>query len=74
MHTVFEPTQFTVPGSYSGPTRDSYDSGEEFSLDHWIEVCRLVDDEVFLNDDETPDSAEFPARDTVSEVEPAATY
>ncbi|HEV2325636.1 MAG TPA: hypothetical protein VGS10_16920 [Terracidiphilus sp.] len=26
------------------PILDSYDSGEEFSLYHWMELCKLVDE------------------------------
>ena len=77
MHTVFEPTHSTVRLSHCDLTLDSYDSGEEFSLHHWIEVCRLVDDDdVFLNDEGTPHVEEVgqDAQEPLSEVEPAAAY
>lgn len=77
MHTVFEPTHSIVRFSHRDLALDSYDSGEEFSLHHWIEVCRLVDDDdVFLNDERTPLVEEFGqgAQDPLSEMEPAAAY
>lgn len=51
---------------------DSYDCGEEFSLHHWMEVRRLVDDDAGLL--ETPDIEaleEIVQDTTISEVEPA---
>lgn len=53
---------------------DSYDCGEEFSLHHWIEVRRLVEDDAGLLDVETPDIEaleEIVQGSTMSEVEPA---
>ena len=43
------------------PILDSYDSGEECSLSHWIELCKLVDES------DLPE-AERPLELTASEV------
>ena len=47
--------------SSARPTLKSYDSGEECSFYHWIELCKLVDDS------EDPE-VEEPAEATMSEV------
>lgn len=43
------------------PALNSYDSGDECSFYHWIELCKLVDDS------ENPE-VEEPAEATMSEV------
>ena len=45
MHSVIQPTQTAASQSQKRPILYSYDSGEEFSFLHWIEVRKLVDDE-----------------------------
>lgn len=52
---------------------DSYDCGEEFSLHHWMEVCRLVEDDDDLLSVETPDLEALGeiVQGAISEVEPA---
>jgi hypothetical protein len=49
-----------IPSS-SKPVLQSYDSGQECSLSHWLEVCKLVDES-------EPAKAEEPLELTVSEV------
>jgi hypothetical protein len=44
MQILFEPVHAAVPRSHGSPAPDSYDSGEEFSLYHWIKVRSLVDE------------------------------
>lgn len=77
MYTVFDSTHMTVAGSRCNPILDSYDSAEEFSLYHWLEVRGLVDEEdASIGEDEISGSEELEhaAQDAVSEVEPAAAY
>lgn len=56
---------------------DSYDSGDEFSFNHWIEVCRLVD---LFDDPSLAEGIEYSweieeaLEETMSEVEPATAY
>lgn len=66
-----------VPRPHRRPILDSYDSGDEFSLHHWIEVCRLVDE----GDDPSSEEGivfspeiEKALEETMSEVEPATAY
>ena len=33
---------------FARPHPDSYDSASECSLDHWLEVCHLVDEEFVI--------------------------
>ena len=66
-----------VPRSHAGPGSGSYDSGEEFSFYHWMEVCRLVDEaEAPLMGDGLPRTPEFEEalKKTLSEVESATAY
>lgn len=44
MHSVLHP-QPAVSQTQKKPILDSYDSGEEFSFYHWVEVRKLVDNE-----------------------------
>ena len=44
MQALVEPTHAAVPRSHGRRRMDSYDSGEEFSFFHWIEICKLVDE------------------------------
>ena len=44
MQTVFASTYAANLRPHDRPRLDSYDSGEEFSMDHWIEVCKAVDE------------------------------
>lgn len=72
-----EPTHAAFPRSHGGPILDSCDSGEEFSLYHWVEVCKLVDEE-----DMPPANQGFPSpaeleedlERTWSEVKTATAY
>lgn len=59
MYPVLEPgPAFPQPAK---PILDSYDSAEECSFHHWIELCKLVDEG---NDPEIEELAEL----TTSEV------
>jgi hypothetical protein len=77
MQAMIESTHTAVPHSHGGPVLDSYGSGEEFSLYHWIEVCKLVDegDTVPMHEG-LPCSVEIEGglKETMSEVESAAAY
>lgn len=53
-HTVLRP-------SPSKPMLDSYDSGDECSFNHWLEVCKLIDES-------DPPELEEELEVTVSEV------
>ena len=56
---------------------DSFDSSEEYSLYHWIEVRKLVDEADMPFFDEGLEYAreiEKALGEAVSEVEPATTY
>jgi hypothetical protein len=44
MEAVLKAVETAVPQLHHRPSLNSYGAGEEFSLYHWIEVCRLVDD------------------------------
>ena len=77
MQALIETSHAAVPRSHGRPILDSYDSGEEFSFHHWIEVCKLVDEADEPATDEEPRySAEFEKalKETLSEVESSATY
>ncbi len=77
MQAILEPTQAAVPRSHGKPILDSYDSGEEFSFSHWMEVCKLVDEaDVPLEEEGLPFAAEMEEalQKTMSEMEPAAAY
>lgn len=67
-------THATLPFSRK-PLLDSYDSGEECSVDHWLQVCKLVDEvEVSSTENEFEFShLEESLEETILEVEPAAT-
>ena len=54
MQILFEPAHAAIPRSHGSPTPDSYDSGEEFSLYHWIKVSSLVDEEPTISEVESP--------------------
>jgi hypothetical protein len=56
MQGRLEQSHAVVPGSHVRPAVSSYGSGEEFSIYHWIEVRKLVDEGEFPLRDETPDS------------------
>ena len=45
MHSVLQPAHTLVSQPHNRPILDSYDSGEEFSFHHWVEVRKLVDSE-----------------------------
>jgi len=77
MQALIEGTLSAVPHSNGQPRLVSYDSGEEFSFYHWIEVCKLVDESDTPRMDEgLPCTAELEEalEETMSEVEPATTY
>lgn len=44
MPAISEVTLAADSHLHDRPIFDSYDSGEEFSFYHWIEVCELVDE------------------------------
>jgi len=56
-----------VPHKQEKPHPNSYDSGHEHSLDHWLEVYWLVEEDyVFAkNTDPEPHVNESPLRDTL---------
>ena len=66
-----------VPRPHRRPILDSYDSGDEFSLHHWIDVCKLVNE---ANDPSLEEGIVFSPefedalQETMSEVEPATAY
>ena len=74
MQSVLEPVH-ALPHSHK-PLLDSYDSGEECSFYHWMEVCKLVDDADLPLAEEAIYSAEFEKamEETLSEVESATAY
>lgn len=45
MHSVLQPAHTVASQTQKRPILDSYDSGEEFSFHHWLEVRKLVDNE-----------------------------
>jgi hypothetical protein len=74
---VLEPTYAAAPRSHGKPILDSYDSGDECSFYHWLEVCKLVDDADLPSVDEGLPYAreiEEALEETMSEVEPATAY
>lgn len=76
MESVLQVTRTALHYSHR-PILDSYDSGEECSFYHWIEVCKLVDDTDNASaDEEAMYSPEFvkAMEETISEVEPATAY
>ncbi len=77
MQAILETSHAALPRWHGRPTLDSYDSGEEFSLYHFMHVCRLVDEGDESSAAEEPCySAEFEEalKETLSEVESSATY
>jgi hypothetical protein len=74
--SVIDPVDTALPYSHK-PILDSYDSGEECSFYHWLDVCRLVDD-ADLNSAEDSilysTEIEQAMNETLSEVEPATAY
>ncbi len=75
MQSVLEPVH-TLPHAHK-PFLESYDSGEECSFYHWMEVCKLVDEaDLPLGEEEGIYSAEFEKamEETLSEVESATAY
>jgi hypothetical protein len=75
MQSVLEPAH-TLPRVHK-PLLESYDSGEECSFFHWMEVCKLVDEaDLPLKAEEAIYSAEFEKalKETLSEVETATAY
>ena len=76
MPAIIDPIYAAVPHSHR-PILDSYDSAEECSFYHWIEVCKLVDDaDIPAADEDIPYSREIEAalEETLSEVESATAY
>jgi hypothetical protein len=64
MQGLIETVSIDRPHSHVRLVLESFDSGEECSLLHWLEVCKLVDEGegvVELNDTEI-----------IAELEPAA--
>lgn len=60
MQTVFVSTHPADLRSPDRPRLDSYDSGEEFSIDHWIEVCKgALEPDVLLHNDGLPSREEI---------------
>jgi hypothetical protein len=56
------------------PSLDSFDSSEECSLYHWVDVCRLVDEGYILTADEELEyvqEIESVLEEAPSEVEPS---
>ena len=78
MSALLDQTYAAAPHPLGRPSLDSYDSGEEFSFYHWIEVCKLVDqgDDDLLMNEGLPCSPEFEEalKKTLSEVESATAY
>ena len=77
MQAIIETTHAAVPRSHGRPILDSYDSGEEFSFYHWIEVCRLVaEGDIVPMDEGLAYSVEVEKalEETMSEVESATAY
>lgn len=77
MQALIETTHAAVPRSHGRPILESYDSGDEFSFHHWIEVCKLVDAGDEPSTTEEPCySAEFEQalKETLSEVESSTAY
>ncbi len=76
MQSVLEPTPASFLQAHR-PILDSYDSGEECSFFHWIEVCKLVDSgDTLTLEEEMVYSRELEEamERTMSEVEPATAY
>lgn len=77
MQAVVGSTYDAVPRSHAKPILDSYDSSEEFSFYHWVEVCTLVEQgDTSWKDEENPSSAEIDKvlEEALSEVETTAAY
>lgn len=76
MQSVLEPPHTALPYSPK-PILDSYDSGQECSFCHWLEVCKLVDQaENAPAGEGAMFSREFEKalEETLSEVESATAY
>lgn len=55
MQAALDATHGVFPRAQDRRTLGSFDSGEEFSLYHWIAVCKLVDEgDVPLEDEGLP--------------------
>lgn len=70
-------TAATASHLQSRPALDSQDSAIEFSLYHWIEVCRLVDegDAPFENEGHPEiERVEEALEEALLEMEPATAY
>ena len=77
MQALLDAAHAAVQRTVDKCTLSSYDSGEEFSIYHWVEVCRLVDeDDVPLEDEGLPygEGIEEALEGTLSEVEAATAY
>ena len=77
MQFLIDPTHAAVPRSHSRPVLDSFDSGEECSFYHWVEVCKLVDEgDVPSVEEGLEYSQEFEnaLKETLSEVESSTAY
>ncbi len=77
MQAVLDASHAAVHFAHDKGTLGSYDSGEEFSIYHWIEVCRLVDEcDVPLEAEGLPycEQIEEALEETISEVEASAAY
>jgi len=60
MQAVFKAPHAALLHSHDRPRLDSYDSGDEFSIDHWLELRKAVDQrDVPLNDEGLPSRAEI---------------
>ena len=55
MQALLDATHAAVLHAHDKPMPDSYDSGQEFSACHWIEIRRLVnEDNVLLKNEGLP--------------------
>ncbi len=66
-----------APMAHRRPPVISFDSGEECSVEHWMQVCKLVDDAELPaegNGIEISDELQQTLADTLLEVEPSTAY
>jgi hypothetical protein len=77
MQALMESVPAALPRSHGKPILDSYDSGEEFSFHHWLEVCKLVDE---TDDPLAPDAPPYAAeieqalQEAILKMESATAY
>jgi hypothetical protein len=77
MQALLDSTHAALPRPHDKPILDSYDSGEEFSFYHLLQICRSLDEPDFPVADQELScctQSEEALEETISEVEPAATY